>query len=66
MVKVGDDVFWNSPNGTTHGTIVKKLVRESKIGGHTVDASPSTPQYEVESDKTGKHAAHKPSALHKK
>ena len=63
MVKVGDDVFWNSPNGKTHGTIVKKHVRETKIGGHTVAASHSSPQYEVESDSTGKHAMHKPSAL---
>nr|WP_307180015.1 HVA1 family protein [Streptomyces africanus] len=34
--------------------------------GRTVDASPDDPQYEVRSDKSGRTAVHKPSALKKK
>ena len=34
--------------------------------GRTVDASPDDPQYQVRSDKSGRSAVHKPSALKKK
>lgn len=61
----GDSVSWNTSNGKTHGKVVKKLEKDAKIKGHHVSASKDDPQYEVESDKTGAHAAHKPESLDK-
>jgi len=44
----------------------RKITSETEAGGRKVKASKDEPQYEVESDKTGKTAVHKPSALHEK
>jgi len=59
----GDDVTWNSHGTTVHGTVKKKITSETEAGGRTVKASTDEPQYLVESDKTGKDAVHKPTAL---
>ncbi|MBD3880546.1 DUF2945 domain-containing protein [Phormidium tenue FACHB-886] len=64
--KKGDSVEWNSRNGKTEGKVVKKLTEPTDIKGHHVKASKENPEYLVESDKTGKEAAHKPDALKKK
>lgn len=64
QLKKGDEVSWKSHGGTAHGTVEKKVTSTTKVGGHTVKATPDDPQYIVESDKGGK-AAHKPSALRK-
>ena len=61
----GDKVEWDTSQGTTKGTVVKKQTTPTKIKGHAVKASESDPQYIVESAKTGKRAAHKPASLHK-
>ncbi len=61
--KVGDKVQWQSPQGTVHGTVKKKLTAPTEIKGHHVAASPDNPEYLVVSDKTGAEAAHKPTAL---
>ncbi len=63
--KVGDKVHWQSPQGTVHGTVKKKLTSPTEIKGHHVAASAENPEYLVVSDKTGAQAAHKPSALKK-
>jgi hypothetical protein len=63
--KQGDKVSWNTAQGKTTGKVVKKLTSQTDIGGHTVKASEDNPQYLVESEKTGKQAAHKPDALTK-
>ncbi len=42
------------------------ITKETEAAGRKVKASPDDPQYEVESDKTGKTAVHKPGALHEK
>lgn len=63
--KVGDKVQWQSPQGTVHGTIKKKLTSHATIKGHEVAASPDHPEYLVVSAKTGAEAAHKASALKK-
>jgi hypothetical protein len=60
----GDHVSWKSHGSETEGTVQKKITKETEAGGRTVKASPDEPQYEVESDKSGKTAVHKPSALH--
>jgi hypothetical protein len=62
----GDHVTWKSHGGEAEGTVKKKITEETEAAGRTVKASPDDPQYEVESDKSGKSAVHKPSALHEK
>lgn len=61
--KKGDSVAWGTPQGETHGTVVRVLHKREHIDGHTFDASPSDPRYEVESAKTGKRAVHAGDAL---
>lgn len=61
----GDKVTWETSQGKTEGTVVKKQTSRTKIKGHAVKASTADPQYIVKSDKTGKKAAHKPDALRK-
>ncbi|WP_375460364.1 DUF2945 domain-containing protein [uncultured Enterovirga sp.] len=64
-LKVGDKVTWDTPQGETHGKVVKKETGTTKAGGHTAKASKEEPQYRVKSDKSGKEAVHKPDALKK-
>ncbi|MDB5412508.1 MAG: hypothetical protein JWR10_843 [Rubritepida sp.] len=63
--KKGDHVRWDTSQGETSGKVVRKLTRETSIKGHAAKATPASPQYLVESDKTGAEAAHKPEALKK-
>ena len=65
-IKKGDHVSWKSHGSETEGTVTKKITSETEAAGRTVKASKDEPQYEVESDKSGKSAVHKPGALHKK
>lgn len=65
-LKKGDKVEWETSQGTTSGTVKKKLTAATKIKTHKVVASKDNPEYLVESDKSGKPAAHKASALKKK
>lgn len=64
-LKPGEDVSWNTSQGVTHGHVVKKTTAKSHIKGHKVAASKDNPEYIVESDRSGKRAAHKRSALKK-
>lgn len=63
--KKGDRVEWNTSQGKTTGKVVKKLTSPTDIKEHHIAASEDNPQYLVESDNTGKQAAHKPDALKK-
>jgi hypothetical protein len=63
--KKGDKVEWNTSQGKTTGKVKQKLTSPTDIKGHHVAASETNPEYLVESDKTGKEAAHKPDALEK-
>lgn len=65
-LRKGDDVTWNTPQGETEGTVEKKLTSTTQVSGHTAKATEDDPQYLVESNKTGKEAAHKPDALDKR
>ena len=65
QLKRGDRVTWETPQGETHGKVVKKVTKPTKIEQHKIAASTGAPQYIVQSEKTGKHAAHKPNALKK-
>ncbi|MFI9122165.1 DUF2945 domain-containing protein [Streptomyces bikiniensis] len=62
----GDDVSWKSHGRTVEGKVKKKITGRTRTAGRTVDASKEEPQYEVESDRTGRSAVHKPGALRKK
>ena len=64
-LKEGDKVEWNAPQGKTRGVVKKKLTSRTEVGGQTVAASKDDPRYLVESEKSGKEAAHKPDALTK-
>jgi hypothetical protein len=61
----GDTVEWSTPQGKTRGTVKKKLTSSTEIGGQKINASEDAPRYLVESEKSGKEAAHKPEALSK-
>ncbi len=63
--KQGDTVEWNTPQGKTRGTVKKKLTSPTQVGGQNINASEDDPRYLVESEKSGKEAAHKPDALSK-
>ncbi len=70
-LKKGDKVEWKTPQGKTEGKVVEKVTEEKTVGnsgqkGTTVKGSKDDPRYVVESAKSGKQAAHKPSALDKK
>lgn len=62
-LKKGDRVTWQTSQGETEGTVLEKLTKPTGIKGHHVAASDDNPEYLVESEKTGKQAAHKPEAL---
>lgn len=62
-LRKGDKVEWDSSGGHSVGKVVKKVTSETHIKGHKVAATKDEPQYIVESDKSGKRAAHKPEAL---
>jgi hypothetical protein len=66
QLKKGDEVEWNTSQGKTHGTVLKKQTTETHIKNHKVAASKDNPQYIVKSAKSGKTAAHKPKELRKK
>ena len=65
-LKHGDEVEWETSQGTTHGTVEKKLTSHTHVKGHVVAASEDEPQYLVRSAKSGELAAHKPDALKKR
>jgi hypothetical protein len=64
--KKGDKVAWNTHGTRTEGEVEKKITERTEAAGRTVDASPEEPQYQVRSEKSGKSAVHKPSALKKR
>jgi hypothetical protein len=64
-IKTGDHVEWQTPQGKTQGTVTRKVMGKAKAGGHTASASPADPEFEVQSDKSGKTAIHRPGALKK-
>ncbi|MFF8828623.1 DUF2945 domain-containing protein [Streptomyces sp. NPDC015131] len=65
-LRKGDEVTWSSHGKTVEGEVKKKVTKRTEAAGRTVDASKDEPQYEVESDKTGRRAVHKPESLRKK
>ena len=65
MLKKGYRVQWKFRNGETHGIITKIHTADFMFMEKQRRASEENPQYEVMSEKTGKTAVHKSSALKK-
>lgn len=63
QLKTGGRVAWRSSGGGSVGRVERKLTSVGKIKGHQVAASEDSPEYLVRSEKSGRIAAHKPSAL---
>ena len=61
----GDTVHWNTSQGKTTGTLVQKRVSDFEFDGQTFKPTDDDPYWIVESEKSGKRAAHKESALSK-
>ncbi len=64
-LKKGDRVSWNTSQGRTQGTITERRTSDFDFEGQHFTASDDEPAFIVESEKTGKKAAHKGSALNK-
>jgi len=64
-LRAGDRVSWNTSQGRTRGRVVRKLTSDITIEDFHVTASAGDPKYLVESEKSGKRAAHRPEALHR-
>jgi Hypervirulence associated proteins TUDOR domain len=63
QLKTGDRVSWRSSGGGSVGRVERKLTSPGKIKGHEIAASEDNPEFVVRSERSGKVAAHKPSAL---
>jgi hypothetical protein len=61
--KQGDKVRWNTPQGETHGVVLRRQTTTVRVGGTSLKGSEDDPVYIVRSDKTGKQAGHKSSGL---
>lgn len=62
----GDRVTWNTPQGTTEGTVVERRTAGFQFKGQKFTASEDDPAFIVESASTHQRAAHKESALTEK
>ncbi|MEP6851549.1 MAG: DUF2945 domain-containing protein [bacterium] len=61
----GDKVTWNTSQGKTHGKVVERRLEEFTFDGQKFKATDDDAYVIVESDKSGKQAAHKESSVRK-
>lgn len=64
-LRKGDRVTWQSHGSTARGEVLRKITQDTELAGRTVRASTEEPQYLVRSEKSGREAVHRPSALRK-
>jgi hypothetical protein len=64
-LKTGDRVTWNTPQGVTTGTVVRRIIRATELDGEAISASKDDPHYEVESEKSGQRMVHRADGLEK-
>ena len=62
-LRTGSRVSWRTPQGPTEGKVVERRTSDFTLAGQHFTASDDEPMFVVESAKTGKHAAHRESAL---
>jgi hypothetical protein len=65
QLKVGDRVSWSTSQGRTRGTVEERRTKDFEFDGQKFTASDDEPAFIVKSEKSGKGAAHKGSALRK-
>ncbi|MET7953549.1 DUF2945 domain-containing protein [Streptomyces sp. NPDC005317] len=65
-LKKGESVSWQSHGHSVQGKVKRRITERTEAAGRTVDASKDEPQYEVESDRTGRRAVHEPDSLSRK
>lgn len=61
----GDRVSWDTSQGRTRGTVAERKTSDFEFAGQHFTASADEPAFIVESEKSGKRAAHKRAALRK-
>jgi hypothetical protein len=59
----GDRVTWKSHGSRAVGHVKRRITSDTHEAGRSVRASEKVPQYLVQSEKSGRDAVHKPSAL---
>jgi len=59
----GDKVAWQAGQGTTTGTVQKRVTKAVEVDGQTIAAASDDPRYLVKNDNTGKVTGHKPETL---
>ena len=64
-LSTGDRVRWHTPQGITHGKIVEHKTEHFTFDGQKFNASVDDPYVIVESEKSGRRAAHKMSSVTK-
>jgi hypothetical protein len=64
-ISKGDRVTWNTSQGETRGKVIDRRVKHFTFDGQKFNASDDDPYVIVESEKTGKQAAHKASSVTK-
>lgn len=62
-MRKGQKVSWNTSQGRTHGKTVERRTDDFTFDGQQFRASTDEPYWIVESEKSGKQAAHKESSL---
>lgn len=62
-LSTGDRVSWGTAQGRTRGTVAERRTSDFEFAGQHFTATSDEPAYIVESEKTGKRAAHQRSAL---
>jgi hypothetical protein len=61
--KRGDRVEWRFGRGKAVGVVKRRLTARTTVGNQTVAASREDPRYLVETERSGKQAAKRPTAL---
>jgi hypothetical protein len=61
--KRGDKVEWNFRGTTVVGTVRRRLIKRTEVGGQVVAATKDDPRYVVRSERSGKEATRRPAAL---
>ena len=62
-ISKGDSVSWNTSQGKTTGKAVEKKTKDFTFSGQDFKPTDDDPYWIVESEKSGKQAAHKESTL---
>lgn len=62
-IRKGSTVSWNTPQGSTRGKTVEKKTADFTFAGQKFSPTEDDPYWIVESEQSGKQAAHKESSL---